>query len=71
MSDLYRIMCSYDSFSMHIRLVANALSDRSSVLNRDCVYFNVRSTNRFYNSAFLTEFDCQSSLYTIQNSCHE
>ena len=29
-------MWSYDSFPMHLRLVANALSDRSSVLNRDC-----------------------------------
>ena len=26
MSDLYRMMYSYDSFPMHIRLVANALS---------------------------------------------
>ena len=37
-SDLYHVMCSYDSFPMHVRLVANALSDRSSVLNRDCMF---------------------------------
>ena len=50
---------------MHVRLVANALSDRSS---GDCVYFNVRSTNQFYNAAFPTEFVCQSSHYIIENS---
>ena len=35
--NLYRMMCSYDSFLMHVKLVANALSDRSSVLNRDYI----------------------------------
>ena len=40
---------------MHVRLVANAFSDRSSVLNRVRLYFNVRPTNRFYNAAFPTK----------------
>ena len=64
-SDLYRMMCSYDSFPMYVRQVANALSDRSSVLNRDCLYFNVHSYNRFYNAAFFIEFVCQSSHTTL------
>ena len=52
---------------MHVRLVADALSDRSSLLNRDCIYFNVRSTNQCCNTAFYTESFCQSSHYIIHH----
>ena len=52
---------------MHVRLVANALSDRSSVFNRDCNYFNVHSINQFCNAAFYTKSFCQSSHYIIHH----